>query len=195
MAGPVAHSAACGFDSFCARSRCRREVVSIFRTPAGQAISPLQSGSPTISAAKMTGSILVLSDACAAFVPPSPVRFSRLALLPCPRSPSPVPGARSDPAVGVRVDGEPRPPPRFTTPVAGLAAREDTRKVARRARGVSGPIHGAHQRSKAFHDGALPICQSRRRIARATDREQRHVAIRIRDKPDLALAQARLRGA
>jgi hypothetical protein len=46
MAGPVAHSAACGFDSFCARSRCRREVVSIFRTPAGQGDQPAPERQP-----------------------------------------------------------------------------------------------------------------------------------------------------
>jgi hypothetical protein len=34
----------------------------------------------------------------------------------------------------------------------------------------------AHQRSKAFHDGALPICQSWRRIARAADRQGRRIA-------------------
>jgi hypothetical protein len=74
----------------------------------------------------------------------------------CPDAPKPLYGlptkgpARPSPsgrdAVGAvrphRRDGlgqmsEPGPPPRFTTPVAGLAAREDTRTVARRARGVS----------------------------------------------------------
>jgi hypothetical protein len=67
-----------------------------------------------------------------------------------------------------------RPPPRFTTPVAGLAAW----KTRERWRDVPVVSHGsnprAHQRSEALHDGALPICQSRRRIAGATDHEQRH---------------------
>jgi hypothetical protein len=66
-----------------------------------------------------------------------------------------------------------RPPPRFTTPVAGLAAW----KTRERWRDVPVVSHGsnprAHQRSEALHDGALPICQSRRRIAGATDHEQR----------------------
>jgi hypothetical protein len=72
---------------------------------------------------------------------------------------------------------EPGPPPRFTTPVAGLAPERHAKGVATCPWCLTGPIHGARQRSKAFHDGTLPICESRQRIARATDGQQGYTLV------------------
>jgi hypothetical protein len=93
---------------------------------------------------------------------PSPSRTKAKDVLPWERGRTPPPSCD-----GLGQMSEPGP---------ALAAGRGPRRQGRHAKGgatcpwcLTGPIHGAHQRSEAFHDGALPICQSRRRVAGAPD--------------------------